>query len=186
MSAESEARNDSMLASSGRRRGRHLAPLLSALVLCLVPVSLMTGTTTLSPSELWEGLHHHGVAGIILYEIRLPRVILSGAVGAMLGLSGAALQGLLRNPLAEPAIFGAPQAAALGAVAVLYSGLSNALSFALPLAAIAGALLSILLVFLIAGARAPSRDDDPLGTCGCEPGGSRDVLVINCRPIRSP
>ena len=75
-------------------------------------------------------------------EIRLPRTLLALLIGWIFGLSGAGLQGLLRNPLADTAVFGAPQAAAFGAVLVLYFGLVGALSWALPVAAIAGALLS--------------------------------------------
>jgi iron complex transport system permease protein len=84
-------------------------------------------------------------------EIRLPRTLLAILVGWIFGLTGAGLQGLLRNPLADTAVFGAPQASALGAVLVLYFGLVGALSWALPVAAIAGALLSIGLVVAVAG-----------------------------------
>jgi iron complex transport system permease protein len=93
-------------------------------------------------------------ARIIVVEIRLPRAILALIIGGTLGLSGAALQGLLRNPLAAPSLFGAPAAAAFGAVAVISFGLVDALSFALPVAAIAGALISIGLLILVAGPRA--------------------------------
>src|SRR5690606_2741583 len=90
----------------------------------------------------------------IVREIRLPRTLLSILVGWIFGLTGAGLQGLLRNPLADTAVFGAPQAAAFGAVLVLYSGLVGALSFALPVAAIAGALVSIVRVVAVAGRNA--------------------------------
>jgi iron complex transport system permease protein len=96
-----------------------------------------------------------GGASIIVREIRLPRTLLAILIGATLGIAGAALQGLLRNPLADASVFGAPQAAALGAVLVLYFSLAGALSWALPLAAIAGALVSITLLVAIAG-REPS------------------------------
>ncbi len=92
-----------------------------------------------------------GNATLIVREIRLPRTLLAVAIGATLGLSGAALQGLLRNPLADPAVFGAPQSAALGAVLVLYFGLAGALSWALPVAAVLGALASIALIVFVAG-----------------------------------
>jgi iron complex transport system permease protein len=95
-----------------------------------------------------------GTAGLIEREIRLPRMILSVEVGAMLGLAGAAMQGLLRNPLAEPAVFGAPQAAAFGAVVALYSGYANVFSYALPVAAIVCAAVSVGLVIVVAGRRA--------------------------------
>jgi iron complex transport system permease protein len=95
-----------------------------------------------------------GPASTIVREIRLPRTILALMIGWLLGLSGATLQGLLRNPLADPSVFGAPQAAAFGAVVALYSGWASALSFALPFAAIAGAVISIVLVLAVAGRNA--------------------------------
>jgi iron complex transport system permease protein len=72
------------------------------------------------------------------------------ATGAALGISGAALQGLMRNPLAEPGLLGVSSTAALGATAALYSGLAISLPFALPLAAIAGALLAVLILTIAA------------------------------------
>ena len=72
-------------------------------------------------------------------RVALPRTLLAVLVGASLGLAGAALQGLLRNPLAEPGIIGVSSCAAFGAVIAFYSGLSFAAPLALPLAGIAGA-----------------------------------------------
>lgn len=80
--------------------------------------------------------------------------MLAVLIGAALGLSGAALQGLLRNPLAEPSIFAAPQGASLAAVCVLYFGWAGLFSVVLPLAAILGACLALLMVLVIAGRRA--------------------------------
>lgn len=87
---------------------------------------------------------------LVLQEIRLPRAILGGLVGATLGLAGAAMQGLLRNPLAEPGLIGVSGAAALGAVIVFYSGLAALMPLALPLGGIAGALLAALTIHLLA------------------------------------
>ncbi|MEP5764939.1 MAG: iron ABC transporter permease [Halieaceae bacterium] len=123
-----------------------------ALLLLLVAVSLLAlahGTVWLNPfaaaTEAWQAT--------VLWEIRLPRVLLAILVGAVLGLSGAALQGLLRNPLADPAIVGVSACAAFGAVVVLYSGLASLAWFALPLGGMLGAALSVLLVYLLAGSR---------------------------------
>ncbi len=91
---------------------------------------------------------------IIIQEIRLPRALLALLIGATLGLSGAPLQGLLRNPLASPSLFGAPSAAAFAAVVVIALGLTDALSPALPAAAMVGAFASVGLLILVAGARA--------------------------------
>lgn len=125
--------------------------LLAALVLAIALASLMIGASGLTLTRLWQGLTGGDeVAAIVLHEIRLPRMLLSLGVGAALGLSGAAIQALTRNPLAEPAVLGTPQAAALGAVAVLYTGVAAANSVLLAIAAIAAAGLAMgLMVFLI-------------------------------------
>lgn len=129
-----------------------LAALTAAALLALAAVSLSVGAAHLPLADVWDGLWRgEGVAGLIIRDIRLPRLLLSLSVGATLGLSGAAMQGLLRNPLAEPAVFGAPQAAALGAVVVLHLGLAKAGSWALPAAAILGALASVGALFALAG-----------------------------------
>ena len=131
------------------------ARLNTVLVISLLAASLaslMVGPAGLTLSDVWHGLlTGDGAEGLILRQIRLPRLLLALMVGFMLGLSGAVLQGLLLNPLAEPAVFGAPQAAALGAAILLYAGLADAVSWGLPLAAMLGALLSIILVWLVAG-----------------------------------
>src|SRR3546814_10126490 len=91
------------------------------------------------------------VAAIILFDLRLPRTLLALAVGAMLGLAGAALQGYLRNPLAEPSVLGTSNAAALGGVAALSFGILELHPVMLPLLATGGALLSLALLFILSG-----------------------------------
>ena len=145
--------------------------------------SLLVGPAHLDIGEIWRGLvTGDGATGLIVRDIRLPRLILSASVGAMLGLSGAALQGLLRNPLAEPAVFGAPQAAALGAAILLYSGSADALSFLLPLAAMTGALASILLVWLVAGQRGGLVTLLLAGLAVASLAGAGTALTINLSP----
>src|SRR3954466_8127453 len=115
----------------------------------------MVGPAGLSPRAAISGLFSgEGPAGIIVRDIRLPRTLLAGLIGATLGLSGAALQGLLRNPLAEPALFGAPQSAAAAAALVIAFGFAPVTSFAVPLAGIAGTMLAIGGLLAIAGRRA--------------------------------
>jgi iron complex transport system permease protein len=130
--------------------------LLAAAALLLFILSLGIGPVRLSPRTVLGALLGEGeeTARVIVREIRLPRAILSVSIGAILGLCGAAMQGLLRNPLAAPSIFGAPQAAAFGAVATLSLGLADALSYALPVAAILGAFLSVFLLVVVAGRNA--------------------------------
>jgi iron complex transport system permease protein len=93
------------------------------------------------------------LAGIIFAEIRLPRTLLALLVGGTLGLCGAALQGLLRNPLAEPGLLGASSGAAFGAVLVFYFGLAGADSLLLPLGAVAGSLAALVALYALAGHR---------------------------------
>lgn len=91
---------------------------------------------------------------IIVNEIRLPRVLLALLVGASLGCAGAALQGLLRNPLAEPGLLGVSSSASLGAVLCLYYGLGALSAWLLPLSAMACAALATLLLYGLARRRA--------------------------------
>src|SRR3954468_9523477 len=141
----------------GRRSdgARWLVPALLAAIGLLALVSLGLGPARIPPWLAFKALvSDAGSATIIVRDLRLPRALLAIVIGANLGLTGAALQGLLRNPLADATVFGAPQAAALGAVLVLYFGLAGALSWALPVAAILGALASIALVVAVAGREA--------------------------------
>ena len=87
----------------------------------------------------------------IVQQIRLPRLLLASLVGACLGCAGAAMQGLLRNPLAEPGIIGVSAGAALAAVVVLYFGWVGFHSALLPLSAVLGSVFALLLVLLVAG-----------------------------------
>jgi iron complex transport system permease protein len=129
---------------------------LTVLVVLLVLASLGTGPVRLSPLTVIEALFGRGsdVQQVIVREIRLPRAILGFAIGAILGLSGAALQGLLRNPLASPSLFGAPQSAAFGAVVMIAFGLADVRSYALPVAAIAAAFASVFVLLMVAGRNA--------------------------------
>lgn len=140
------------------RRGMLIAA-LAALTLVAAVASLRFGPVDLSIARLAAAATGHGdrVAAIILFDLRLPRTLLALAVGAILGLAGAALQGFLRNPLAEPSVLGTSNAAALGGVAALYFGFAQAHPAALPLLSIGAALLSLVLLFALAG-----RSESPL------------------------
>src|ERR1044072_4441455 len=117
---------------------------LAALVVLLALGSLGIGPVRLAPLPVIDALFGGGTDAqrIIVGEIRLPRMILGLAIGAILGLSGAALQGLLRNPLASPSLFGAPQSAAFGAVLMIALGWADVRSYALPVAGIVMAFAS--------------------------------------------
>lgn len=137
---------------------RLLVALLSALVALLFTASLLVGPASIGIGDSIHALiSGKGEAAVlVMREIRLPRAILGLTIGASLGLSGAALQGYLRNPLAEPGLIGVSASAALGAVIAIYSGLSMLYPLALPLMALAGALLSVLLILALAGAHTGS------------------------------
>ena len=133
-----------------------VAVTLAAVVTLLFAVSLAVGPAGFPLGEAIAGLWaaEPPVITTILVELRLPRALLGLMVGATLGLSGAALQGLLRNPLAEPGIVGVSATAALGAVIVFYFGLSASFPLALPLGGMAGAFLAVGLLYLLAGREA--------------------------------
>lgn len=129
---------------------------LAVLTSLLALGSLGTGPVRLSPLTVIDALFggSSDVQQTIVREIRLPRTILGLAIGAILGLSGAALQGLLRNPLASPSLFGAPQSAAFGTVLMIALGWADVRSYALPVAGIAMAFASVFVLLGIAGRNA--------------------------------
>ena len=166
-----------------RRSGWRLELALAALIVVFVIISLLVGPAGLSPRAALAGLiDGEGPSGIIVRDIRLPRALLALLIGATLGLSGAALQGLLRNPLAEPALFGAPQAAAAAASFVIAFGFSSAVSLAVPLAGIAGALISIGGLVAIAGRRASLTLTLLAGLALASFGGALTALILNLAP----
>jgi iron complex transport system permease protein len=133
-------------------RGWRMAA-LCALLVVLALVSLGIGPVRLPPKAVIEALLGKGpeTHQLIVQQIRLPRLLLALTIGGFLGLSGAALQGLLRNPLAEPSLFGAPQSAAFFAVLTLSLGITHALSWLLPILAIFGAFISVVMLLALAG-----------------------------------
>lgn len=134
---------------------RHAALLaaLAVLVVVLLSASLAIGYAPLDLTQAArDALAGRSTLGaLVLTELRLPRALLGGLVGFSLGITGAAMQGLMRNPLAEPGIVGVSGAAAFGAVTMFYFGVAGALSLALPLGGIAGAFAATLALFALAG-----------------------------------
>ena len=128
---------------------------LTLMVAALFAASLLIGPAGLGLGESLAALFRGegGPVVLVMQEIRLPRAILGLLTGAAFGLAGAAMQGYLRNPLAEPGLIGVSSSAALGAVIALQTGLAAAFALALPLAALAGAAGSVLLILLLAGPR---------------------------------
>ena len=125
-----------------------LAALLA--LLALAAAALAVGSVALAPGDVWAALGGRGDATTIaiVRSLRLPRVALAALVGAALGMSGAALQGALRNPLAEPYLLGVSGGAAVGAVVALAAGVQAAAGISL--GAFAGGAAAVALVLGIA------------------------------------
>lgn len=123
--------------------------LLAGATACIALIALSKGAIELSLTEIFRD---GGLDGAILREIRAPRVLLAGFSGAALAVAGAALQGLFRNPLAEPGLIGVSSGAALGAISMIVLGPGLALSaafatYALPVGAVVGACLVTLFLY---------------------------------------
>ena len=130
-----------------------LVTMLALVVLGALIASLFVGYAGLDvPAALADIAHgRNTLPAIVLVELRLPRALLGALVGFSLGLAGAAMQGFLRNPLAEPGVVGVSGAAALGAVIAFYSGLTKLVALALPIGGIVGALASAALLYGLVG-----------------------------------
>lgn len=166
------------------RRFHLLLAALAALVIVLFALSLLVGPAALSPGESIRALLTGEGDAIVLVmrEIRLPRALLALLIGASLGLSGAALQGYLRNPLAEPGLLGVSASASFGAVIAIYSGLSLLFPLALPLLALAGAFASVFLVKLLSGRDAGTLAVILAGVAVTSLAGALTALALNLSP----
>ena len=139
---------------------RRLAPaLLVGVVVASVVAGIAVGSVPLTIPEVWNGLlDADAPAAVVVRNLRVPRVLLAFLVGGSLGISGAALQALIRNPLAEPFLLGLSSGAGLGAVAALALNVGG--SWGVPVAAFLGAILAVALVYrlsLVVGRRLDPR-----------------------------
>lgn len=144
-----------------KSKKRKIIFIMAALLLLCVLLSLCTGPYSISLKELW-GIARAQFADItpfwdgnqenILFQIRLPRILLACMVGAALALSGAVYQGVFENPMAAPDLLGASSGAGFGAAFAIYIGLGRRL---IPVSAFLFSLLTVVLVFVI-GRRAKS------------------------------
>lgn len=157
---------------------------LGLLVAVLFAMSVLTGPAGLGLEQAISALiiGQDNAATLVMREIRLPRALLAVLVGGSLGLCGAALQGLLRNPLAEPGLIGVSPAAALGAVIALQTGLAGAFALALPLAGLAGAGVAVGLLVFLAGPRAGTLTLILAGIAIGALAGALNALVLNLSP----
>ena len=129
-------------------RPRWFIPLLLAIVVLLALVSIAVGKVNLG-WDVWS--KQDEVSRAILIQLRLPRTILAVLIGGALGLAGAALQGYLRNPLADSGTLGISAMAALGAVLSIFFGIAGLNPFVLPICGVLGGLLGMVILFLLSG-----------------------------------
>lgn len=158
-----------------------LFPILAALVCLLFLGSLLIGPAGVGPGESLRALVFggEGPLPLVMQEIRLPRALLGLMIGAALGLAGAAMQGYLRNPLADPGLIGVSGSAALGAVIALQTGFAASTTLALPVAALAGAVVGVALVLALAGPRGGSLTLILAGIAISSLAGALTSLVLN-------
>ena len=156
---------------------------LISMVILLFFCSLLTGHTQASViTSLKALISGEGPLGTVMQEIRLPRAILAVLIGGSLGLCGAAMQGYLRNPLAEPGLIGISGSAALGAVLSLQTGFAAAFWLALPLSALGMSFLAVLLIMLLAGKQGRSLTLILAGIAISALAGAMLSLVLNLSP----
>ncbi|MEW6124330.1 MAG: iron ABC transporter permease [Pseudomonadota bacterium] len=157
---------------------------LSLLTLLLMAASLVVGPVPFDvPQAVGDILAGRpSLEAMVLAELRVPRAILGAAVGFSLGVTGAALQGLMRNPLADPGVVGVSGAAALGAVLAFYFGLSSAFALALPLGGLAGAGLATAFLLLLARRGASTATLILAGVALNSLAGALTALALNLAP----
>ena len=157
---------------------------LGLMVGLLTLASLLIGPAGFSISDSLSALFGGtgDAVSLVMQEIRLPRALLAIMVGISLGLSGAALQGYLRNPLAEPGLIGVSSSAALGAVVTLQTGLAAQMMFALPFFGLFGAGVAVVLLLLLAGPRGGSLTLILAGIAISALAAALTSLVLNLSP----
>jgi len=157
------------------RASRWLALLVALLV--VATAAIVFGTIHLGLLASWHGLLGQGdaTAVFVVRELRLPRIVLAALLGAGLGLSGASLQGVLRNPLAEPYLLGVSGGAAVGAVLAVSVGLTMAL---VPLAAFAGAIGAVMIALFVAHATRSRGDPRVLVMAGVVVGAFANAAIM--------
>lgn len=165
-------------------RYRLVLAVLAILATVLFLLSLTVGPAGLGFGDSISALFSDkaGAIELIMREIRLPRALLGLMVGATLGLSGAALQGYLRNPLAEPGLIGVSASASLGAVIAIYSGLTIVFPLALPLSALAAAVIAVVVVQALAGLRGSTLTIILAGVAVSSFAGAMTSLALNLSP----
>ncbi|MFG1246680.1 FecCD family ABC transporter permease [Xanthobacter flavus] len=157
---------------------------LGLLVLVLFCASVAVGYAPLDLGAAFGDLlaGRQSLAALVLSELRLPRAVLGAAVGFSLGITGAALQGLMRNPLADPGVVGVSGAAALGAVIAFYFGFSASFALALPLGGLMGAAAATAVLLALAARGAGTVMLILAGVALSSLAGALTALALNLAP----
>lgn len=139
--------------SDDQNHHSRLLALLAVVTACLFILSLFVGSNPIPvlAAMMDAAGNTQSIIALILTEVRLPRALIALVAGATLGVCGATMQGVLRNPLASPGLVGSASGAALGASLTLYSGIATSFWLALPAGGMVGSLLATLLVYTLAG-----------------------------------
>lgn len=157
---------------------RRISPLVwtvsAVAVLLTLTLGVSIGAVSLAPMKVWSEISSHlfgsaanstGSESTIIWQLRLPRVLLAFAVGSMLASAGCAYQGTFRNPLADPYLLGVSAGAGLGATIAIFNG-SGSPRFLLPLAAFVGALGAVLLTYSLGRSAIAGRSSTALILAG--------------------
>ncbi len=146
-----------------------ISALMILILLALCVVSLSVGSVHIALRTVFNALVNvltgkfsvSSEEELILFSVRLPRIIFAGIVGASLALGGVVFQAILRNPLADPYILGISGGSALGAIIGIVIGASS-FYLGVPLLAFIGALATVFLVFIVAGSARAALQDNSL------------------------
>ncbi len=174
--------NDRLTTPSVRYSALMLA--LSVLTMAAFLGSLSVGPAGIKNVEMLYALFsiEPSAAAVIIQEIRLPRALLGLLIGGALGLCGAAMQGYVRNPLAEPGLIGVSASAALGSVLMIYFGLSAIYSWSLPLGGMMGASIGVAVMMIIAGRESSALTLILAGVAVSTMAGALTSLALNVAP----
>ncbi|MBN2069469.1 MAG: iron ABC transporter permease [Opitutales bacterium] len=176
----------SVIMSTLRKTDRYHLLMVTLSIFCLLSFisSVLVGTTTISPWELWHALisPEDNMLQMVFWEIRFPRAFLGICVGFSLGITGAVMQGYMRNPLADPGVLGVTGGASMGAVVAFYLGFATIYSYALPIGGILGGFIVLCLVIVASGRNATPQTLILAGIAFSSLAGSVTSLVLNFSP----
>ncbi len=161
---------------------RGAAICLAGISIAAIVLGCLVGQAAIPPAQALAALFGDGPLSVIVREIRLPRALAAWCAGAALGASGAALQAMLRNPLADPGVLGVSSMAALGAVIAIYFNLAAAAFWMTPIAAIAAAAAATGILYFLGAGRLSATRLILVGVGLSSFSGAMIALVMNLAP----